>query len=418
MEKIEPKKYKVIVSSGHINFHMLFTASELYKRGLLLVLFCGAYPKKWERYFFSKVKNKKLLRFLNRRENIPDEMVCQNRISEFIDSIGLFLRRFTGQYYIKFIKLAFDFYGWIVKLKIKNYNSNAVYHYRAGYGQSSIQQAKKKGMVTICDHSIAHPALINVLIENNGMYPDFPPTEENIGFWEFILDDIHAADYTLVNSDFVKETFVYMGYDASKIHVIYQGVEDKFFKNLPMRKLKDQSDRIRFLFAGGISDRKGIKFLIDAIDNLNSYDFEFHFAGVVQHNMVQDSTILFESSKVFYHGMLSQSEIAKLMSESDVFVFPSLVEGSARVVFEAMAAGCAIITTPNAGSININDETGLLIMPGDSKAISNAMMYFINNPQMCYSMGKKASKLVKEKYTQKNYGDALERFYINCLNEK
>lgn len=421
MSEIKSSEYKVIISSGHKNFHMIFTASELYKRDLLLILFCGGYPKKWENYILSSKifnRNKKINRFLNRKENISDELICQNRVSEFIDSIGLFIRKFTSQYFNKIHKLAFNYYGWLVRHKLKSYDGNIIYHFRAGYGQSSILEAKQKGMITICDHSIAHPVLIDKLIENNGQYPEFCFSEENIGFWKSVLDDIKAADYTLVNSEFVKETFVYMGYDPNKIHVIYQGVEDKFIKKLPIKKNKEKHTPLRFLFAGGIGYRKGIEFLAEAMEDLYEYDFELHFAGVIQQDITKRYEKLFQSPKVHYHGMLSQSEIANLMIKSDVFIFPSLVEGSARVIFEAMAAGCAIICTPNSGSVNIHDETGLIIEPGNANAIVEAILYFVNNPCQSHVMGEKASKLIKENYTQKNYGDALERLYIHCLNNK
>ena len=67
------------------------------------------------------------------------------------------------------------------------------------------------------------------------------------------------------------------------------------------------------------------------------------------------------------------------MSNSDIFLFPSLAEGSANVIFEAMASGCAIITTPNSGSIVKNNHNGFIINPGDAFQLKQKLNYLINN---------------------------------------
>ncbi|MFC3200244.1 hypothetical protein ACFOEW_00215 [Alteromonas oceani] len=83
-----------------------------------------------------------------------------------------------------------------------------IYHIRAGFSQSLIPLSKSLGKKLICNHSIVHPCLINVLIENNGVFPDELPRMSD-GIWGAVCDDIKAA-YIVVNPDFVECTFKFM----------------------------------------------------------------------------------------------------------------------------------------------------------------------------------------------------------------
>ena len=120
---------------------------------------------------------------------------------------------------------------------------------------------------------------------------------------------------------------------------------------------------------------------------------------------------LFLNQKVKYKGILNYKQLLNEMYKSDVFVFPSRAEGSARVIFEAMAAGCAIITTPNTGSIVKNNVNGFLINSGNSNQLYNSMKKFISKPNLINSFGKVNQKLIRVKYNPKIYGEKLIQLY-------
>ena len=107
---------------------------------------------------------------------------------------------------------------------------------------------------------------------------------------------------------------------------------------------------VNILFAGAIEKRKGLDEIQKTIKKLNN-NFSLKFAGQITKKFRYKYKELFLDKRVKYLGSLTQKELAEEMSNSDIFLFPSLAEGSANVIFEAMASGCAIITTPNSGSI-------------------------------------------------------------------
>lgn len=105
-------------------------------------------------------------------------------------------------------------------------------------------------------------------------------------------------------------------------------------------------------------------------------------------------------------GQTPRDALLREMSEADVFVFPSLFEGFALVILEAMAAGLPVITTPNtAGPDLIEDgKEGLIVPAGDPTALRAAMESLLNDPEHARAMGRAAHEKAKE-YTWERYGE-------------
>jgi glycosyltransferase involved in cell wall biosynthesis len=400
---------------------MLFTAAEMEKRGRLTRIICGAYPTEVEQTMLRlwPFKNsRKLNRFANRTEKFPSEKVRQSRISEILSSIaGLLSKLGVGKDRLNII--AFKIYGKVAAKALQQIANEGVkiYHYRAGFGQSSVAVAKKLGMKAICDHSIVHPSLLQLLVDNKGAFPNERPGRPN-GIWGAVLDDIEAADLVVVNSDFVAETFKFMGFDQNKLSVVYQGVEDKFFDCLPKEREFYSTNikrPLRFMFAGGMVQRKGLDELQEAILALSETNFELHLAGSLTEEAKFRYAKLLSDSRVTYHGMLSQKALAAMMSKSDVFIFPSRAEGSARVIFEAMGAGCAVICTENSGSIVKDGKGGRIIPVNDQHALINAIKDVLNYPEKYKEYGKSNRELILTSFRQKNYGENFTKIYDDYL---
>ena len=407
----------LVVSSGHKNFHMLFTASEMERLGRLSQIICGAYPTLIEQTLLNSWPfklSRKLNRFANRVETFPLDRVRQSRKSEILSSFSTLFSKF-GLNSDAVNVSAFQIYGKTSEKYVREAAANGaiIYHYRAGFGQSSVAIAKELGMRTICDHSIVHPALLKPLIDLNGEFPKTLPARPE-GIWGAVLDDIEVADHVIVNSDFVAETFRFMGFDASKLSVVYLGIEDKFINVLPATReyYHPNSKRpIRFLFAGGIIPRKGVDEIAAAMSEISSVRVELHLAGSLTKEFRGRYSSLLSDSRVTYHGMLAQKELAELMSQSDVFLFPSRAEGSARVIFEAMAAGCAVICTNNSGSALKDGVGGRIIPVNNQLALTEALEDVLNKPLKYVDFGISNKQIILDCYRQRNYGYGLEQVY-------
>jgi len=114
-------------------------------------------------------------------------------------------------------------------------------------------------------------------------------------------------------------------------------------------------------------------------------------------------------------GPLPHAKVADLMLSSDIFVFPSLSEGSSLATMEAMAAGCAVITTFDAGSPVINQISGLIIPPRDPSAISTAAAALINTPTMRRNIAQAGRDQIARDI-QTGYGNRVDTAYEAVLS--
>ena len=159
--------------------------------------------------------------------------------------------------------------------------------------------------------------------------------------------------------------------EADRVDVIPQGIDDEFLSALPERVPVDGP--LRLLFAGAFCRRKGGPVLAEAISRLDDVDWRLDLCGPIDPDAAAALDRLTADHRVTHHGMLPYSGLPALMASADVFVFPTLAEGSARVQFEALAAGCYLVTTPNGGSIVEDGEHGRLVAPGSATEIAEAL---------------------------------------------
>ena len=417
----------IIISNGFNKFHLAVAAAEMNRRGFLNSFITGAYPKPYLVDLCSRVginRQTKLARLLNRREEIDDRLVLSMWASEAIYTAGLYISRTPGMsafgQWVE--RIGFRLYGWAAVSTIKRAGANGakIYHYRSGFGNKSVKAAKSAGLITLCDHSIANPEILEFLVANKGKMPGREGVCPVDPLWTDINQDIGQAEAVLVNSQFVKDTFIKRGWNPQLIHVIYSGVDDRFLKEIPSRKEKINNGMMfQLLFAGSFEKRKGAEVLLEALRLLENKEWELKIVGDISpevkrrfHNDLMDV-------RISCLGYLSMRDLAAEMVKADGFVFPSLAEGSARVVFMALASGCYVITTPNSGSIVEDGVHGRLVPTGDAEALASAIRETMALPrERLRETGRNNAQYVRDRYRQSQYGDKLLELYQELLRAK
>jgi glycosyltransferase involved in cell wall biosynthesis len=167
--------------------------------------------------------------------------------------------------------------------------------------------------------------------------------------------------------------------------------------------------KLRVLFAGSMSQRKGLADLFAAIRLLKRSDVELVVMGMTQAPMEFYRTQL---NQFTYEFGRSHAEVLKLMHTCDVFCLPSIVEGRALVMQEAMSQGLPLIITPNTGGEDLIDEgvTGFLVPIRRPDKIAEKIAWFADNRQALREMSRaaqtKASRLTWNSYG-KTVADAI-----------
>jgi len=185
----------------------------------------------------------------------------------------------------------------------------------------------------------------------------------------------------------------------------------KNFRN----ELKIADDEILVTYLGRIIYQNGLEFLIEAAKLLkDNSKIKFAITGFTSEDEKYQNKIKKESSGI---PNLIQVPFRKdtpdIISSSDIIVFPSVVPHFARSVIEAAAMGKPSIASNIGGpaELIVNDETGLLVPPQNSKALVDAIKYLVDDKPLRISMGIKACELAKERYDSKVNAQKVFKLY-------
>lgn len=214
----------VVVSNGFNRFHLMHAAAELDRHGKLAACFTGFYPGWFWRACIRAARLDQLARFsrlVDRGVSLPEGQVVSMPWIEALNFLGTSIDSEAVK------QAARHLFARQVARQLPGIGAS-IFHYRSGFGHKAVRMAKATGMIALCDHSIAHPDLVEYIVDHHGRYPLPHETPTPGRFWKDIASDVRQADAVLVCSDFVRDTFLQRGCDPSRLHVIYYGVDENF----------------------------------------------------------------------------------------------------------------------------------------------------------------------------------------------
>ena len=200
------------------------------------------------------------------------------------------------------------------------------------------------------------------------------------------------VDGIIVASNQQRETYEATPRLVGKVHVVGFGVDSKLFH--PPQVPTDES---KVLIAGGNAVRKGLTYLLRAWNDA-------HLDGIL--TIMGSDVRLNPSWRTRVLGWVPDEKVPEVYRQNSVFCLPSIEEGQALTILEAMASGLPVIVTRETGATDfVKDGThGLVIPSRDTTAIQNALQYFHDNPAEIKRMGKNARELAEslswEKFQQ------------------
>ena len=197
------------------------------------------------------------------------------------------------------------------------------------------------------------------------------------------------AEYWLVASSFTKQTLVESGVPAERINVIPYGIDLQKFAPRKTKRLRGKP--LQLLFVGTIGQRKGIKYLLEALDLLPAGSVELSVCGrpVDDLEWLRNTTV-----PVRLYPSISARGLLEAYGASDIFVFPSLAEGFGHVLLEAMASGLPIISTKRTAAPDLirQGKEGLIVEAGNVPELVGAIEHFLRHPEEIESMGQAARR--------------------------
>ena len=253
-----------------------------------------------------------------------------------------------------------------------------------GYNASSetlFAAPEAKNKLKILDRTNGDWRAYNAAMEEVSRgYPQwFLPVERRVPDNQIARDqrEYELADTILCGSEFAADTVRREGGPgiAAKVRVLGYGYDEALFGNLPLPRPIPPGEPVRFLFLGLAIPRKGIHHALEAIARIPASAASLTIVG---HLGVPPEAFAPFADRVTHRPTVARSAVPAIMAAHHVLVFPTYFEGAGIVLYEALAAGCALIQSDRAAPA-VTPATGLMLETVSTDALHRAMLAVIED---------------------------------------
>ena len=280
--------------------------------------------------------------------------------------------------------------------------AQSVYTYNSA-GLELLLYARDRGLFAVSEQTSAPERIYQAILHqeqanyrrwsvssgNNSSIPAYIEREET---------EWSAANMILCGSEFVRDCIRSMGAPVERCLVVPYGIRPSISVELRDRPHKP----MRVLTVGAVKVMKGAPYLLAAARALKG-KVEFRMVGQIDVTPYAQKLL---SEHVTLLGGVPRSEIHRQFAWADVFLLPTLCEGSATVCYEALSNGLPVITTPNAGSVVRDGVDGFIVPIRDATAIADRVERLLDDDDLWTEMSANA-RLRAMDYSLERYGERL-----------
>ncbi|MET0250724.1 MAG: glycosyltransferase family 4 protein [Novosphingobium sp.] len=185
-------------------------------------------------------------------------------------------------------------------------------------------------------------------------------------------EEYALADAILCGSSFAADTVRSKGGSAAagKVRVLPYCYDERLFDGLPSPRPIGRDEPVRFLFLGLAIPRKGIQHVLEAISRIPPSAAQLSIVGQLG---IPREVFARYADRVDYRPTVARNEVPAILAAHHCLLFPSYFEGAGIVLYEALAAGCALIQSDRA-AVAVTPASGLLLGDLSSDVLYQAMM--------------------------------------------
>ena len=237
----------------------------------------------------------------------------------------------------------------------------------------TLRTARRLGIPTVLERPNAHTRYAYEAVNRESQRLGIIlPASNEYAFKPEVLEkeekEYNLADHLLCPSDFVVQTFVDQGFAREKLMRHQYGFDErKYYAD--SSPPQDRNRGLTMLFAGDCAVRKGVHLALEAWLNSPAHcDGKFLIAGKFLPAYAEKLAPMLAHPSVQVLGF--RNDVPELMRKSDLFVLPSIEEGSALVTSDARGSGCVLLVSEAAGAICKHMENALVHPVGDVKTLT------------------------------------------------
>lgn len=196
-----------------------------------------------------------------------------------------------------------------------------------------------------------------------------------------------------------------------RMHLVRMSVDLEQYR-IQDRSDRTQTDPLRVLFVGRLVPEKGPSVLLDAVGRMDAIPVEVQLVGSggLADQLAAQVVGRGLADRVKMAGPLGQDELPECYRWADVLVLPSFAEGLPVVLMEALATGLPVVTTPIAGIGELVEDgvTGLLVAPGRSDQLADALVRLHGDPDLRHRLGRAGRARVEEQFAPRPNAQVLD----------
>jgi glycosyltransferase involved in cell wall biosynthesis len=290
-----------------------------------------------------------------------------------------------------------------VAKKVACFAPGPVYCYEDG-ALETFRAAKKVHSKCLYDLPIGYwRAAHSLFLEESQLQQEWAPTLSGLSDSSRKLErkdeELRLADRIFVASTFTRRTLEQCPFPIAPISVVPYGADIGMCSS-PQKTTKP-SDPLRILFVGGLGQRKGLSYLLEAIKTLGP-SVHLTLIGRKSGDSCRPLDVATDTHR--WIPSLPHEDILREMRNHDIFVFPSLFEGFGLVITEALSQGLPVITTPNTCGPDVISEgvDGFIIPIRDSEAIAEKIELLLRDRNLLAAMREAAQEKARH-LTWANY---------------
>jgi glycosyltransferase involved in cell wall biosynthesis len=276
----------------------------------------------------------------------------------------------------------------------------------SGSGLAAGKVAQGRGAKYVCDRGSSHIRFQQTIVEDEYARWGF---QRRIDPRAIAREEAEyqQADAITVPSEFSRRTFVEMGINPARIRKFPLGVRlDRF-----TRTGEPSAEGFDVLFAGTVSIRKGIPYLLQAFSQFKHPRKRLRLAGPVEPEM-RFLLRRFNLENVEILGSMPQEKLARWMSTSHAVVLPSVEDGFGLVMAQSMASGGVVIASEHTGGADLfeHGSEGFIVPIRSPEAICARLTEMAGDSLLRQRMSEAALKRVQGLGGWKDYGERYAAF--------
>ena len=287
-----------------------------------------------------------------------------------------------------------------------------IFHGWTGNCLACIEKARQSGAHIIIEQATMHPRdwqrTVLEECERFGVRPTDCRALLPDALVKRMEREYEKADSIVVPSEVAKRSFEGAGL-GDKAIVLHAGVDHEFFRAPESRVPREP---FRVCFAGRVEIAKGLPYLLQAWKKLDLPNAELVLIGEVADEMrsFMDQWAL---PNVRLTGFVPAGAVAEWYRRSHLLVFPSVNEGLARAIFEAMASGLPVVATDLSGAEDCitSGIEGSVVAARNVDALAESMLWHYENADASAAMGRAARARIEREFTLEHYVERAMEMY-------